>query len=367
MPVQFLTAQQRADYGRYVQEPTALDLARYFHLDDADHQRIASKRGSHNRLGFALQLTTVRYLGRFLDEGIQAPSSVLNTLVKQLGLSDETCLVDYHDERQRFRYMEEICHEYGYQEIAAPQIAFRLARWLYVQCWTGTDRPTVLFERATTWLLAHKILLPGASTLERFIAKLRGHVEQRLWESLTQSLTVEQQQGLDTLLLVPEGERRSSFEQMRSGPTHISGPSLVRAVERLLLIRSQGISLPLSGSIPSSRIAGLAQFAARAKVTALQRLPTLRRMATLTAFLQTLEAAAHDDALAILEGLLQEIFGEAAKANQKVRLRSLRDLDAAQGKRMRNKAGNENLGNWVHVNFRDIRVCSRPTPRQSCL
>jgi len=68
MPVQFLTVGQRANYGRYVAEPTEVELNRYFYLDDADHQRLSGKRSEHNRLGFAVQLTTVRYLGRFLDD-----------------------------------------------------------------------------------------------------------------------------------------------------------------------------------------------------------------------------------------------------------------------------------------------------------
>lgn len=161
MPVQFLTAEQRANYGRYVTKPTVGDLARYFHLDDADHQLIASKRGEHNRLGFAIQLTTVRYLGRFLDTMNQIPSTVLNTLIRQLGFPDASCLVNYHDQRQRLRHIDEISQQYGYREINSPLVGFRLARWLYAQCWTGTERPILLFDRATTWLLAHKVLLPG--------------------------------------------------------------------------------------------------------------------------------------------------------------------------------------------------------------
>lgn len=193
----------------------------------------------------------------------------------------------------------------------------------------GTERPTVLFERATTWLLVHKILLPGASTLERFISKLKGRVEQRVWKLLIQSIDPEQRLKLEMLLSVPEGSNRSWFDQMRKGPTHISGPSLVRALERLNMIKNYGITLPSSVSIPPNRIATLSRFASRAKAQAIHRLPQKRRLATLVAFMKTLEAAAQDDVLTILEGLLHEIFSDAENADKRARLRSLRDLDVA--------------------------------------
>lgn len=329
MPVQFLTEEQRAGYGRFLAEPTSADLAQYFHLDDEDRRRIEFKRGEHNQLGFAIQLTAVRYLGRFLEDVSKTPLVVLECLAQQLEISDTACINDYQDQRQRFRHVEEICQQYGYREFNDPIVGFRLTRWLYAQCWTGTDRPSLLFERATSWLLTHKVLLPGASVLERFIARLRQRVESRLWQYLIRSIPEHQQKKLEDLLQVPEESRYSWLDQLREGPTQISGPSLVRALERLDKIRSQGITLPAVGSIPPCRIAALARFASRSKVSAIIRLPAQRRLATLAAFMHTLEASAQDDALDIVDALLHEIFTGAAKADRKARLRTLRDLDAA--------------------------------------
>lgn len=330
MPVQFLTAEQRSDFGGYITEPTPMDLARYFHLDDADHQIIGSKRGNHNRLGFAVQLTTVRFLGRFLDDTTQVPSAVLNALARQLGLNDPTRrMADYHDQRQRLRHIEEIRRHCNYREISEPSEGFRLTRWLYAQCWTGTDRPTVLFERATSWLLAHKVLIPGVSTLERFVAKLRARVEMRLWRLLIAGVTPSQQAQLEDLLLATEGSRNSQLDQLRKGPTRVSGPSLVHALLRLQSIRDLGIALPAVGKIASSRLAALARFASTSKVTAITRLPDARRLATLVAFVHCLEATAHDDALDVLDMLLRELFNDAIRADKKVRLRKLKDLDQA--------------------------------------
>ena len=80
MAVSFLTAAQRDRYGRYPDVVTPNDLSRCFHLSDDDRAQIMSCRGYHNRLGFALQLSTVRYLGTFLDDPIAVPSSVLQSL-----------------------------------------------------------------------------------------------------------------------------------------------------------------------------------------------------------------------------------------------------------------------------------------------
>src|ERR1017187_1490147 len=149
MPVSFLSPAQRQRYGRYDGNPSAEQLARYFHLDDADRAAVADKRGEHNRLGYALQLTTVRFLGTFLEDLATVPASVLQTLRRQLGLSGPDQLIDYAQGEQRWVHAEQIRAEHGYRTLNDRQAGFALARWLYAQCWTGTDRPSVLFDRAT--------------------------------------------------------------------------------------------------------------------------------------------------------------------------------------------------------------------------
>jgi len=312
----------------YVGDPNTDELARYFYLDDADHAVISSKRGDHNRLGFALQLTTARFLGTFLENPVDVPISVLHTLARQLGVENLDQLSRYSNADQRWKHTAEIRSRYGFRDFTNPIVGFRLSRWLYALCWTGTEQPSVLFDRATTWLLARKVLLPGCTTLERFVARLRSRVRIRLWTMLGRGITEEQRDRLEELLTVEPQGRSSWLDKLRKGPVRISGRAIVNAIHRLRTVRELDIKLTAPG-VPPSRIASLARFAGTAKVTSIARLPSARRLATLVAFVHCLEATAQDDVIEVLDMLLHNFFSNAAKADKKTRLRSIKDLDKA--------------------------------------
>eukprot|EP00887_Chlorella_sp_A99_P003771 scaffold31.g3771.t1 len=328
MPVSFLSTTQRERYGRCPDALSGEELARYFHLDDDDREWIATKRRDSHRLGYALQLTTVRFLGTFLEDPTAVPGPVLHALSSQLGIVDATCVLTYRESEQRWRHTTGIRVRYGYCEFADSGVQFRLGRWLCAMCWTGTDRPSTLFDYANGWLVGHKVLLPGVTVLERFVAEVRSCMESRLWRLLVRGVTDEQRQRLDDLLQPAEGSRQSWLDRLRKGPVRVSAPSLVLALQRIETVRGLGIKLP-GTHVPPSRIAALARFANTVKVSAVARLPDARRIATLVAFVHCLEASAQDDALDVLDLLLRELFTRAEKEDRKVRQRTLKDLDRA--------------------------------------
>jgi hypothetical protein len=55
-------------------------LELFFFLDDVDRELVAKRHDDHNRLGFALQLVTVRQVVPFLADPVAVPTVVLDCL-----------------------------------------------------------------------------------------------------------------------------------------------------------------------------------------------------------------------------------------------------------------------------------------------
>jgi hypothetical protein len=149
----------------------------------------------------------------------ETPLGVVAVLARQLHVEPFRSCFDYYCNGEgRWDHAAEIRKHCGFVEFSDPFAGFRLNRWLYALCWTGTDRPGTLFDRATTWLIAHKVLLPGVSVLERHIARLRNRAQERLRAMLTRSVPVETRERLTALLAAPEGGHQSLLDRLRKGP-----------------------------------------------------------------------------------------------------------------------------------------------------
>jgi TnpA family transposase len=63
MPVSFLTDNEREQLRCFPAEISLSDLTAFFTLSITDMALVQKQREEHNRLGFSLQLCTLRYLG----------------------------------------------------------------------------------------------------------------------------------------------------------------------------------------------------------------------------------------------------------------------------------------------------------------
>jgi hypothetical protein len=183
VPVEFLTDEQAAGYAAFRGVPSRSELERFFFLDDADRELVEAKRRSHNRLGFAVLMTSARYLGVFLDDLDEVPVEVVDYLAEQLGIEDPSVLKAYGErENTRLMHARELRQVLEYQEFASAEAELRA--WVDARAWTTGDGPKSLFDASVAWLRERRVLLPGVTTLARLVASVREAANQRLWSTL---------------------------------------------------------------------------------------------------------------------------------------------------------------------------------------
>ncbi|GGV85970.1 transposase [Streptomyces gelaticus] len=333
MPVEFLTDEQAEAYGKFAEEPTRPELERFFFLDDEDRKLIAKRRGDHNRLGFALQMCTVRYIGLFLEDPLAVPWPVVEHLAEQLEIGDVSSIKRY-TERQMTPYEHawEIRETYGYHLYEDHEWGRKFRAFLHGRAWTThAEGPKALFDHAAGWLHRNRVLLPGVSVLARQVAEVRRIADTRLHATVAKAAwraDAALPGDLVALLKTPEGKRYSELERMRRPPTRTTGTAMKGALQRVDDIAAFQLGRLKLDKVPPNRLSALARYGLGTKAPKLERTSEPKRTAMLTAVMRHLEAKAIDDALDLFEILMAtRLISTARRSTDKQRLSTLPQLE----------------------------------------
>ncbi|WP_215236498.1 DUF4158 domain-containing protein, partial [Dyadobacter linearis] len=167
----FLNQSQRERYERVPMEISEYDLMQFFQISYQDKIFLKSFRGEHNRLGIALQIGIVRFMGFLPDKWQQQiPANVATMICDQLGSNIE--LLSLYGQRipTRTEHLGTILKHLKFRRWQ-PMDEIWLAPWLLNKGMEHDNEP-ILLRQVCLKLGQEKILRPSIGTLERIVGSL---------------------------------------------------------------------------------------------------------------------------------------------------------------------------------------------------
>jgi len=323
-----LTKQQRANYGKYNGSPTSDQLAQYFYLDDRDLEEVEAKRTDQSRMGYALQLCTLRFLGTPYNSIKDVPLNAAIFVAKQLKIRNVRVRHEY-TERRRSTHLTQLKNRYGYRDFKTPTAFFKYLRWLYARLWTGDESFHTLFDLSTRFLVTHKILLPGVTVLERTINRTRRRCQQRMMDIICRQLDSDDQDRLDLLLKPYASENTSELNDLRSPLPNVNSTTINAMMDKLDRVREVNIKHVDVSAIPKSKLQVIAKRVHKAHASNLRRMPNDQRWSFLLIFVLSLETQLVDQIMDLVDAFIAEMQRKVKSKGQKDRLRTLKELDEA--------------------------------------
>ena len=324
MPVQFLSEAEHKSLNRFPSEINSGDLNRFFLLSDQELLILKQLRAKHNRLGFALQLCCLRYLG-FFPEELQFPESVVKYVAKQLKLIPE--LLAFYGQRSSTQreHQRKIQALLGYRRASSADL-LKLEQWL-VERALEHNQPLLLFRMACEYLQQQKVIRIGTSILARMVATMRVKAQEINYQSLQNLLTAERNIWLDGLLEVKPDETRTDLSWLQRTPTGNNPQQILETLDKISFLQQNQVDTWDLSQLNPNRINHLAKIGARATNQYLKRASEVRRYPILICFLKQSLYNFTDDLIEMVDQRLWELYNQAKRDFDNDRLLASKTID----------------------------------------
>ncbi len=301
------------------------DLGRFFTLTSKDLNLVQQQRGDHNRLGFALQLTSLRYLGFIPDNLLNPPVEIVQLLSHQLKIED--AVLDGYGEREQTRsdHLLQIMEYLGFRR-AAPFDLIEIEDWLTDRALEHDDESNLL-RKALDRLRWDFIVRPGLTSLERIVSAARQKARGITYERLSPLLTEERKTFLDSLLLPPDTGHLTQLGWLQNLPNEANAAQINDALDKIQFLQKAGVEDWDLSVINPNRLKFLAGLGFKASNQSLQRTSPLERYPTLIAFLKQSLIDLSDTVIDLVSDYLWGKYGDAKDELDALRLKAARSTN----------------------------------------
>jgi len=334
MPSRILSDREVAQLASWPEEVARSDLAAFFTLSLEDLRWVRSfrsPRAAADRLGLAVQLCALPFLGFIPAELMATPSEVIERLATRIGVAPRELAryVELVSDRSRREHAQAVIARAGWRS-CGPGEWRALGDWLLMRA-LEHDTQAVLFRQALDHLQAGKIARPGPDRLMRAVATARAAATKEIHRRLQPLLIPDLCTRLDALVVTDPDLGVAPLVWLGDGATGASPESVKAELLKLTYLRGLGADRLNLSAIPPERLRQLAMIARRSTPRALRQMAPERRYPILLAAL----AASHTEIVDELVRLFdQALAGTDSRARDRLAARQAELVAADVGRLM---------------------------------
>ena len=292
------------------------ELFRFFTLPPADVAFIdpGRGRGPADRLGLAVALCTLPWLGFVPDDLASAPRAAVVRLAGQLQVNPDVIRSYGRRAKTRTDHLRLVTRLLRWRPAGELELKeldeFLLARAM------EHDSPTLLFRLACEYLISARVIRPGPVTVVKRVAHAREKARQQTFDRLAHEFTGKRRAGLDGLLAVDPAIGMTRLRWLGKGPVEASAAAVKAEIAKLEFLRGMDAHTLDLSVLPTERQRFLATMGRRLTAQALQRREPERRYPILLTLLAQSATEVLDEVVQLFD---QAISARASKAAHQMR------------------------------------------------
>ncbi len=284
-------------------------VVKFFTLISSDFDLIRNRTGEPNRLGIAVQIGTLRYLGFIPDDLNTYPKMIILNVAQQINV-DPSVISDYGERPQtRTEHIREIEYHLGFKKASGSDLEL-LEEWLVDRA-LEHDKPSLLFSMACQRLYADRIVRPGVTLIERTVVTARVKAQEKTFLHLQPLLTRQRLKFLDNILEVDSDKGQTLLSWLRFGATANTPTEILKTIDKLQFLKGSNVENWDLSNINANRRQFLAQIGRRSTNQGLKRANAERRYPILVAFLSRTYQEVIDELVELFDRCLGDCYSRA--------------------------------------------------------
>ena len=289
-------------------------LIHLYSLNEADLNWIGQHRGAHNRIGFAVLLSYMRFPGLLLGAEVSPDQRLIDFLAAQLAVAPENWHAYAERKQTRREHALEIQTKLGLRNFTAAD--YRSGIHHLETLALQTEQGLLLARDLIRRLQEQSILLPSIEVIERLCAEALIRANRRIYRTLTDDLTLVQKNEMEKLLSLESESQKTTLGWLRRSLNAPNPKQILEHIQRYQLLQALGLPEEPIRQIHQNRRVKLAREGGRMTAQHLRDLEPLRRHATLVAMLTEMKATILDELVEGHERILGSLFAKAKRSQE---------------------------------------------------